>query len=81
MTNQSAEANFSVNATTRKLPTFWTHQVAFWFRQAEIQFALQPKVSSGREDAIRFDSSFFFFAVPTRLAGKINIRFVLIFNV
>ena len=35
MTNQPAEVHFSVNATTVKLPTFWTHQAAFWFRQAE----------------------------------------------
>jgi len=40
MTNQPAEAHFSVNATAVKLPPFWTHQAAFWFRQAEIQFAL-----------------------------------------
>ncbi len=35
MTNQPAEVHFSVNATTVKLPTFWTYQTAFWFRQAE----------------------------------------------
>ena len=40
MTNQPAKGNFSVKATTVKLPTFWTHQAAFWFRQAEIRFAL-----------------------------------------
>ena len=40
MTNQPAEAHFSVNATPVILPTFWTHQAALWFRQAEMQFAL-----------------------------------------
>ena len=40
MTNQTAEAHFSVNATTVKLPTFWTRRAAFWFRRAEIRFAL-----------------------------------------
>ena len=34
------EAHFSVNATTAKLPNFWTHQAAFWLRRADIQFAL-----------------------------------------
>ena len=34
MTNQPVEANFSVNATTMKLPTFLTHQAALRFRQA-----------------------------------------------
>ena len=40
ITKHPAEADFSVNATTVKLPAFWTHQAACWFRQAEIQFAL-----------------------------------------
>ena len=49
MTNQPAEAHFSVNATAVKLPPFWTHQAAFWFRQAEIQFALHGITSDTTE--------------------------------
>ena len=41
MTNHPAEAHFFfVNATIVKLPTFWKHQAAFWFRRAEIPFEL-----------------------------------------